>query len=72
MNLTSAALILIRKSKSDLKLSMKAEIEFLKLEGPAPLSSVARDLQLVGNISQLELSEAPEIAIAEIRFAKSE
>lgn len=72
MNLTSSALILIRKSKSDLKLSMKAEIELLKLAGPAPLASVARDLQSVGNISLLELSEAPEIAIAEIRFAKSE
>lgn len=72
MNLTSAALILIRKSKSDLKLSMKAEIELLKLAGPAPLAGVSRDLQSVGNISQLELSEAPEIAITEIRFAKSE
>lgn len=72
MNLTSAALILVRKSKSDLKLSMKAEIEMLKMTGPAQLNSVARDLQAVGNIAQLELSDASEIAITEIRFAKSE
>jgi valyl-tRNA synthetase len=72
MNLTSAALILVRKSKSDLKLSMKAEIELLKMTGPAQLNSVARDLQAVGNIAQLELSDASEIAITEIRFAKSE
>lgn len=72
MNLTSAALILVRKSKSDLKLSMKAEIEMLKMTGPAQLNSVARDLQAVGNITQLELSDASEIAITEIRFAKSE
>lgn len=72
MNLTSAALILVRKNKSDLKLSMKAEIEMLKMTGPAQLNSVARDLQAVGNITQLELSDASEIAITEIRFAKSE
>lgn len=72
MNLASAALILVRKSKSDLKLSMKAEIETLKMTGPAQLSRVARDLQAVGNIAQLELSDAGEIAITEIRFAKSE
>lgn len=72
MNLTSAALILIRKSKSDLKLSMKAEIESLKMTGPTQLSGVARDLQAVGNIAQLEISVAGEIGITEIRFAKSE
>jgi len=42
------------------------------MTGPAQLSSVARDLQAVGNIAQLELSDASEIAITEIRFAKSE
>ena len=70
MKLSSQALILVRKSKSDLKLSMKAEIAELKLKAPAALSSVSKDLQSVGNIAKLELIEAPEIAIVEVRFAE--
>ena len=70
MKLSSQALILIRKSKSDLKLSMKAEIAELKLKAPAALSFVGKDLQSVGNIAKLELIEAPEIAIVEVRFAE--
>ncbi len=70
MKLSSQALILIRKSKSDLKLSMKAEIVELKLKAPAALGSVGKDLQSVGNIAKLELIEAPEIAIVEVRFAE--
>ena len=70
MKLSSQALILIRKSKSDLKLSMKAEIAELKLKAPAALSFVSKDLQSVGNIAKLELIEAPEIAIVEVRFAE--
>ena len=70
MKLSSQALILIRKSKSDLKLSMKAEIAELKLKAPAALSSLGKDLQSVGNIAKLELIEAPEIAIVEVRFAE--
>ena len=70
MKLSSQALILIRKSKSDLKLSMKAEIVELKLKAPAALGSVSKDLQSVGNIAKLELIEAPEIAIVEVRFAE--
>jgi hypothetical protein len=70
MKTTSEALVLIRKSKSDLKLSMKAEITKLKLQGPASLSLVAEDLKSVGNISALELVEGQEIAILEVRFAE--
>ncbi len=70
MKLSSQALILVRKSKSDLKLSMKAEIAELKLKAPAALSFVGKDLQSVGNIAKLELIEAPEIAIVEVRFAE--
>ncbi|CAB4552752.1 MAG: valine--tRNA ligase [Actinobacteria bacterium] len=72
ISVTSAALILIRKSKSDLKVSMKAEIEMLKLAGPEPLQKVARDLQAVGNIKKLELVNAEEVAISEIRFSNPE
>ena len=72
MGLTSEALILIRKSKSDLKLSMKAEIAQLKLKAPSLMKSVAKDLQSVGNIAELELLESPEIDIVEVRFAEAQ
>ena len=72
MALTSEALILIRKSKSDLKLSMKAEIAQLKLKAPSLMKSVAKDLQSVGNIAELELIESSEIEIVEVRFAEAQ
>jgi valyl-tRNA synthetase len=72
MGLTSEALILIRKSKSDLKLSMKAEIAQLKLKAPSLMKSVAKDLQSVGNIAELELIESSEIEIVEVRFAEAQ
>jgi valyl-tRNA synthetase len=70
MELTSAALILIRKSKSDLKLSMRAEIVSLKLRAPSLLQSVANDLKSVGNIANLELVQGSDVAIEEVRFAE--
>ncbi len=72
MGLTSEALILIRKSKSDLKLSMKAEIAQLKLKAPSLMKTVAKDLQSVGNIAELELIESSEIEIVEVRFAEAQ
>ena len=72
MGLTSEALILIRKSKSDLKLSMKAEIAQLKLKAPSLMKAVAKDLQSVGNIAELELIESSEIEILEVRFAEAQ
>lgn len=72
MNVASEALILIRKSKSDLKVSMKAEIDVLELAGPTSLSQIARDLQSVGNILTLKLNEADQISISEIRFTNAE
>ena len=52
----SEALIAIRKSKTDQKLSMKAEIETMVLQGPSVLSEAQRDLAAVGRISNLTLS----------------
>lgn len=72
MNVASEALILIRKSKSDLKVSMKAEIDVLELAGPTSLSQIARDLQSVGNILKLKLKESDQISISEIRFTNAE
>ncbi|MEY2826526.1 MAG: valine--tRNA ligase, partial [Actinomycetota bacterium] len=72
MDTASQALVLIRKSKSDLKLSMKAEIAQLKLKAPSLMKAVAKDLQSVGNIAQLELIEGGEIEIVEVRFAEAQ
>jgi len=72
MKLSSEALVLIRKSKSDLKLSMKAEITELRLQAPSLLKAVAKDLQSVGNIAKLELIEGAEIAIVEVSFTPAQ
>ena len=70
MDLAGQALILIRKSKSDAKLSMKAEIDLLKLAGPVELSRLHADLKDVGRIHNLELSSASELAILELSFSE--
>ena len=54
LSAASEALVAIRKSKSDEKLSMKAEISSMVLSGPEILSEVKSDLAAVGKISVLE------------------
>ena len=70
MDLASQALILIRKSKSDAKLSMKAEIDVLRLSGPRQLSRIQADLKDVGRVHKLELSESEELSILELSFSE--
>ena len=66
----SEALIAIRKSKTDQKLSMKAEISTMVLNGPAVLSQVQRDLAAVGRIANLTLEPADKVAISSMEFAE--
>jgi valyl-tRNA synthetase len=68
MRTTSSALILIRKSKSDAKLSMKAEIETAELAGPELLSLINDDLMAVGKIRELQLSVAQELKLSNLKF----
>ena len=68
MRTTSSALILIRKSKSDAKLSMKAEIETAELAGPELLSLIKDDLMAVGKIRELQLSVAQELKLSNLKF----
>lgn len=68
MRTTSSALILIRKSKSDAKLSMKAEIETAELAGPEHLSLIRDDLMAVGKIRKLQLSVAQELKLSNLKF----
>ena len=70
----SAALVVIRKSKSDRQLSMKAEIASLKLRSPHSelLAQVADDLKSVGHIGQLEFTPGETTEVADVVFATSE
>jgi valyl-tRNA synthetase len=68
----SAALIAIRKSKTDQKLSMKAEILTMVLQGPAVLSEAQRDLAAVGRIADLNLEPADKVAISSMVFAEQQ
>jgi valyl-tRNA synthetase len=70
LDLASAALILIRKSKSDAKLSMKAEIESMELQGPKELSLLADDLRDVGKIHDLKLQETDELKLINLSFSE--
>ena len=68
----SEALIAIRKSKTDQKLSMKAEIETMVLQGPSVLSQAQRDLAAVGRIANLTLEPADKVAISSMEFAEQQ
>lgn len=68
----SEALIAIRKSKTDQKLSMKAEISNMVLAGPAILEQAQRDLAAVGRIQNLELNTADKVLIESMEFAEQQ
>jgi valyl-tRNA synthetase len=72
LSAASEALIAIRKSKTDEKLSMKAEITSMVLAGPAILSEVERDLAAVGRIESLTLTAADKVSIESMEFAKQQ
>jgi valyl-tRNA synthetase len=72
MKIASEALSLVRKTKSDAKLSMKAELEFVVLEGSSEIHRFATDLKSVGKIQKLELKESSELKISEFRFAQEQ
>ena len=69
--LASEALILVRKAKSDAKLSMKAEITTAELAGPAGLEDLKSDLMAVGKISSLEIANG-DLDFRKVVFAPAE
>jgi valyl-tRNA synthetase len=69
--LASEALILVRKAKSDAKLSMKAEISAAQLSGPEELSLLKADLMAVGRISNLSIVGG-ELELRKVEFAPAE
>ena len=72
MKLASETLVMIRKTKSDAKVSMKAELDRVVLAGPATLQALAEDLKAVGKISELELRESETLTIESFEFKPEE
>ena len=69
--LASEALILVRKAKSDAKLSMKAEISSAELSGPSNLTQLKADLMAVGKIANLNIVTG-DLELRKVEFAAAE
>ena len=70
MTTASEALMGIRKSKSDQQLSMKAEIESIRIasKDPEGLLSIREDLRSVGKIEQLEIILGEQTQVQQVLF----
>ena len=68
----SAALIGIRRAKTDAKASQKTEVTSCVISAPAAsrawLEAAAGDLTAVGRIHALEIAEGPEVAVTSIEL----
>ncbi|MEO5535305.1 MAG: valine--tRNA ligase [Pseudolysinimonas sp.] len=67
----SAALIGIRRAKTEAQASQKTEVSRAVLAGPTMLAEAADDLRGVGRIASLEFVAAAEIEVREIVLAES-
>jgi len=67
----SAALIGIRRAKTDAKASQKTEVLSATLAGPAILATAADDLKAVGRIAELTVVVADEISVTGIVLAEA-
>jgi valyl-tRNA synthetase len=65
----SAALIGIRRAKTEAQASQKTEVASATLAGPAILAEGADDLKSVGRIAELTLVTADEIAVTDVVLA---
>ncbi len=72
LSAVSAALIGIRRAKTDAKASQKTEVLSATLSGPAFLVEAAGDLKAVGRIAELAFVEAEEIAVTGIVLAEAD
>jgi valyl-tRNA synthetase len=64
--LVSEALIGIRRAKTDAKASQKTTASSATIAGPALLQLAAADLKAVGRISELDFTEAADVAVTAI------
>jgi valyl-tRNA synthetase len=70
--LVSAALISIRRAKTDAKASQKTEVLSATVHGPAALKLAGDDLKAVGRIAWLDFVEADAVAVTDIVLAEQE
>jgi valyl-tRNA synthetase len=68
--LVSAALVGIRRAKTDAKASQKTEVVTATLHGPALLKHAIDDLKAVGRIAELTFVETDEVALTDIVLAE--
>lgn len=68
---TSEALIVIRRAKTDRQLSQRAPLKRVALAAPELLAQAADDLQALGHIEQLELSVSDEFELIECEAAEA-
>ena len=72
LSVASAALIGIRRAKTDAKASQKTEVSAAVIQAPATqlgsLKAAADDLKAVGRIAELEIVEGPELAVTAIEL----
>jgi valyl-tRNA synthetase len=66
----SAALIGIRRAKTEAQASQKTPVVSATLAGPAILAEAADDLRAVGRIETLEFVEAEEITVSDVVLAE--
>ncbi len=66
----SAALVGIRRAKTDAKASQKTPVTSATLAGPAILADAADDLRAVGRIERLDLVEAEDVAVSDVVLAE--
>lgn len=74
LDLASELLIQIRKSKSDAKLSMKAEILSCTISGPNAdlLKAIEEDLKAVGRIHGITFAQADAVTLSDVVLAPAE
>ncbi len=66
----SAALVGIRRAKTDAKASQKTPVRSATLAGPAILAEAADDLRAVGRIERLDLVAGDEVAVTDVVLAE--
>jgi valyl-tRNA synthetase len=66
-----AALIGIRRAKTEAQASQKTEVASATLAGPAILAEGVDDLKAVGRIAELILVPADEIAVSDVVLAEA-
>jgi len=70
LTLASAALVDIRRAKTEAKASQRTPVATATLAGPAQIAEALSDLKAVGRIAELMLVEADEIGVRDIVLAE--